>query len=34
MVAEHWKKIESIVRHDEKLLQPKKVLKPNNKRTY
>jgi hypothetical protein len=34
MIAEHWKKIESIVKHDEKLLKPKKFLKPNNKRTY
>ena len=34
MVAEHWKKIESIVKHDEKLLKPKQVLKPNNKRNH
>lgn len=34
MAAEHWKKIESIVKHDEKLLRPKKILKPNSRRTY
>jgi hypothetical protein len=31
MAAEHWKKIDSIVKHDEKLLKPKKSPKPNKR---
>lgn len=31
MAADHWKKIDSIVKHDEKLLKPRKIPKPNKR---